>query len=133
MRKEKRGGGASLHGSGQTTGEREPREKETDRKEREMAGRLIGVSDMAAESSSGVCGLVESCKAGRVLSDGSRCAYYGIRRVQSVGPCRSHRKETVGLVCTDGSCVLMERDDCGMLGSYVREVMVAGLVTYWKG
>ncbi|KAF2619971.1 hypothetical protein F2Q68_00038742 [Brassica cretica] len=40
----------------------------------------------------------------------------------SVGPCRSHRKETVGLVCTDGSCVLMERDDCGTLGGYVREM-----------
>ncbi|KAF2538119.1 hypothetical protein F2Q68_00021302 [Brassica cretica] len=64
---------------------------------------------------------VESCKVGCVLSDGSRCAYYGIWRVQSVGPCASHRKETVGLVCTDGSCVLMERDDCGTLGGYVRE------------
>ncbi|KAF2575236.1 hypothetical protein F2Q70_00004440 [Brassica cretica] len=87
--------------------EKEPRVRKTYRKEREMAGRLIGVSDMTA--------------VGCVLSDGSRCAYDGVWRVQSVGPCASHRKDTVGLVCTDGSCVLMERDDCGTLGGYVRE------------
>ncbi|KAF2599535.1 hypothetical protein F2Q68_00008826 [Brassica cretica] len=97
------------HGFWTERREKEPRERKIDRKEREMAERLIGVSDMAA---------VESCKVGCILSDGSRCAYYGIRRVQSVGPCASHRKETVGLVCTDGSCVLMERDDCGTLGGY---------------
>ncbi|KAF3489000.1 hypothetical protein F2Q69_00055100 [Brassica cretica] len=44
----------------------------------------------------------EFCGEG-LVGDGSRCAYYGIRRVQTVGPCATHGKETVGLVCTDGT------------------------------
>ena len=43
-----RKGISSLHRSGETSGERERRERKTDRKEREMAGGPIGVSDMAA-------------------------------------------------------------------------------------